>query len=95
MIRLLLARGRVLLFALVALAAPAVVAANIPATAVMTLYRFNGDLNLPYYDIERFAGFFIAGAETAENEAGMVERIKAKAYTVGEAAAFAHLISQP
>jgi hypothetical protein len=30
-------------------------AANIPATAVMTLYRFNGDLNLPYYDIEHFA----------------------------------------
>jgi hypothetical protein len=55
MIRLLLARGRVPLFALLALAAPAVVAANIPATAVMTLYRFNGDLNLPYYDIERFA----------------------------------------
>ncbi|MBP6683380.1 MAG: hypothetical protein KA159_08685, partial [Halioglobus sp.] len=55
MIRLLLARGRVPLFALLALAAPAAFAANIPATAVMTLYRFNGDLNLPYYDIERFA----------------------------------------
>ena len=31
-----------------------VVAADIPATPVLTLYRFNGDLNLPYYDIERF-----------------------------------------
>ncbi|MFM7119866.1 MAG: hypothetical protein ACKOZX_06375, partial [Gammaproteobacteria bacterium] len=33
----------------------AAAAANIPATPVMTLYRFNGDLNLPYFDIESFA----------------------------------------
>lgn len=30
------------------------VTADIPATPVLTLYRFNGDLTLPYYDIERF-----------------------------------------
>jgi hypothetical protein len=35
-------------------AAPAV--ADIPATPVMTLYKFNGDLNLPYYHVERFEG---------------------------------------
>jgi hypothetical protein len=29
-------------------------AAAIPATPVLTLYRFNGDLNLPYYDVDRF-----------------------------------------
>jgi len=29
--------------------------ASIPATPVMTLYRFNGDLEVPYYDIESFA----------------------------------------
>ncbi|MFM8353807.1 MAG: hypothetical protein ACKOBM_02725 [Gammaproteobacteria bacterium] len=33
----------------------AAAAANIPATPVMTLYRFNGNLNLPYFDIESFA----------------------------------------
>ena len=27
----------------------------------MTLYRFNGDLNLPYYDIERFQSAGAAG----------------------------------
>ena len=29
--------------------------ASIPATPVMTLYRFNGNLEIPYYDIESFA----------------------------------------
>jgi hypothetical protein len=28
--------------------------AEIPATPVMTLYRFNGPLNIPYYDIDQF-----------------------------------------
>ena len=28
--------------------------ASIPATPVMTLYRFNGDIELPYYDVEQF-----------------------------------------
>ncbi|MDX1386564.1 MAG: hypothetical protein R3257_03165, partial [bacterium] len=28
--------------------------ANIPATPVMTLYRFNGALEIPYYEIETF-----------------------------------------
>jgi hypothetical protein len=49
-------RGLTRLVGLFALAASMSVAANIPATPVMTLYRFNGDLNLPYYDIERFKG---------------------------------------
>ena len=31
-------------------------AADIPATPVLTLYRFNGDLNLPYYHVQRFEG---------------------------------------
>jgi hypothetical protein len=30
------------------------VAADIPATPVLTLYRFNADLTMPYYDIEQF-----------------------------------------
>tara|TARA_R110002049_G_scaffold21045_29_gene77478 strand:+ start:15210 stop:16748 length:1539 start_codon:yes stop_codon:yes gene_type:complete len=28
--------------------------ADIPATPVMTLYQFNGDINMPYYDAQRF-----------------------------------------
>jgi len=32
---------------------PAVAA--IPATPVMTLYRFNGDLDIPYYSVDGFA----------------------------------------
>ena len=28
--------------------------AEIPATPVMTLYRFNGSLNIPYYDVDQF-----------------------------------------
>ena len=31
-----------------------VVAADIPAIPVLTLYRFNGDLTMPYYDSEQF-----------------------------------------
>jgi len=30
------------------------IAAGIPATAVMTLYSFNGPLDLPYYDVDAF-----------------------------------------
>lgn len=30
------------------------VRAEIPATPVMTLYRFNGSLNIPYYDVDQF-----------------------------------------
>ncbi|MCB1687581.1 MAG: hypothetical protein KDI33_03815, partial [Halioglobus sp.] len=30
--------------------------AAIPATPVMTLYQFNGDLEMPYYDAQRFQG---------------------------------------
>ncbi len=47
-------RGVTLFAGLFALAASLVVAADIPATPVMTLYRFNGDLSMPYYDVERF-----------------------------------------
>ncbi|WP_310599391.1 hypothetical protein [Desulfobulbus sp.] len=44
-----------LLFALSLLVAAATVrAAEIPATPVMTLYRFNGALDIPYYDIASF-----------------------------------------
>ena len=39
---------------LLLVAAPPAVAA-IPATPVMTLYRFNGDLDIPYYSVEGFA----------------------------------------
>ncbi len=56
MIGTLLARARLPLFALVTLVSASAFAAAIPATPVMTLYRFNGDLNLPYFDIEGFAG---------------------------------------
>jgi len=56
MIGTLLALARLPLFALVTLMSASVFAAAIPATPVMTLYRFNGDFNLPYYDIGRFTG---------------------------------------
>ena len=56
MIGTLLARARLSLFALVTLVSASAFAAAIPATPVMTLYRFNGDLNLPYFDIEGFSG---------------------------------------
>lgn len=46
--------GRAMILGLCALAVSWAAAANIPATPVLTLYRFNGDLNLPYYDVERF-----------------------------------------
>lgn len=42
-----------LLAALLAVALPA--RAEIPATPVMTLYRFNGPLEVPYYDADAFA----------------------------------------
>ncbi|HEY6131106.1 MAG TPA: hypothetical protein VIV27_03770, partial [Halioglobus sp.] len=54
MIRKLWSWGRTLLVGLCALAASWMVGAAIPASPVMTLYRFNGDLNLPYYDVEQF-----------------------------------------
>jgi len=47
-------RGRTLLGAFFLLTASWSAVADIPATPVMTLYRFNGELNLPYYDIQRF-----------------------------------------
>lgn len=37
-----------------ALAASHSTLATIPATPVMTLYQFNGDLEMPYYDVQRF-----------------------------------------
>lgn len=61
MIRMLWTRARHPLVALFTLAASCAVAASIPATPVMTLYRFNGDINLPYYDAARFQGY---GADT-------------------------------
>ncbi len=54
MIRTLCSRGLTPLVGLFALVTSLVVAADIPATPVLTLYRFNGDLTLPYYDVERF-----------------------------------------
>jgi len=42
------------LIGLLLLTVSKLVVAEIPATPVMTLYRFNGDLNLPYYDAGRF-----------------------------------------
>jgi hypothetical protein len=56
LIRMFWLRGRNPLVGLFALAASWVVVADIPATPVMTLYRFNGDLNLPYYDVDKFHG---------------------------------------
>jgi hypothetical protein len=41
------------IFALLLLAAPSLFA-GIPATPVMTLYQFNGKLEIPYYDINSF-----------------------------------------
>lgn len=37
------------------LLAPAAAVADIPATPVMTLYRFNGDAAMPYYEADAFA----------------------------------------
>lgn len=54
LLRSLWSRGQLTLVGLLACTASGVVGADIPATPVMTLYRFNGDLNLPYYDVERF-----------------------------------------
>jgi hypothetical protein len=51
---MLCSRGLTPLVGLFALAASLVVAAEIPATPVLTLYRFNGALTMPYYDIEQF-----------------------------------------
>jgi hypothetical protein len=42
------------LVSLFAFITPLAAVADIPATPVLTLYRFNGDLSLPYYDIEQF-----------------------------------------
>lgn len=39
---------------LLAICVPAQVRAGVPATPVMTLYRFNGSLNIPYYTIDSF-----------------------------------------
>jgi hypothetical protein len=46
---------RLLVALLVVLAAPLPARADIPATPVMTLYRFNGPLEVPYYDVDDFA----------------------------------------
>jgi hypothetical protein len=54
-------RGQALFTALFLLTVSSVSAASIPATPVMTLYRFNGELSLPYYDIQRFQA---AGAQS-------------------------------
>ena len=48
-----MATKRLALLGLLGLVATAALA-NIPATPVMTLYRFNGDPELPYYELERF-----------------------------------------
>ena len=45
---------RVTLFALLLLITPRIFA-GIPATPVMTLYQFNGKLEIPYYEINSFA----------------------------------------
>ncbi len=56
MIRRLWSWARTLLVVLFTLVTSLAVAADIPATPVLTLYRFNGDLSLPYYDVETFPG---------------------------------------
>ncbi len=66
---MLFSRGLAPLVGLFALAASLVVAADIPATPVLTLYRFNGDLTLPYYDIERFQASG-TGAPAGQSGAG-------------------------
>ena len=53
---------RALLAAIVMLAALPASAGGIPATPVLTLYRFNADPTLPYYDVEQFARSGVAGA---------------------------------
>lgn len=51
---MLLSRARALLVGVSVFASSLAFAADIPATPVLTLYRFNGDLNLPYYDAAQF-----------------------------------------
>jgi len=46
---------RLLLFISVLILAPAFAWAEIPATKVMTLYRFNGALTVPYYSVDSFS----------------------------------------
>ncbi|CAA0102781.1 Uncharacterised protein [Halioglobus japonicus] len=46
--------GLKLLTGALALAASYTTVAAIPATPVMTLYQFNGKLEMPYYDVQRF-----------------------------------------
>lgn len=48
-------RMRSLFVGMLALAASLPTAAEIPATPVLTLYRFNAEPNLPYYAVEQFA----------------------------------------
>ncbi len=48
-----MATKRLALLGLLGLVASAALA-NIPATPVMTLYRFNGDPELPYFELEGF-----------------------------------------
>lgn len=55
MVRTLRGWGYRLYAGLLLMAASSVVVAAIPATPVMTLYRFNGDVELPYYAAEQFA----------------------------------------
>jgi hypothetical protein len=47
--------GRAVLVILVAFVASRDVVAAIPATPVLTLYRFNGEASLPYFDAEQFS----------------------------------------
>ncbi len=42
------------LFFVIFLVTPAIVWADVPATPVMTLYRFNGPLTTPYYSVDSF-----------------------------------------
>ena len=53
---MLFSRGFTLFVGLFTLGASMALAADIPATPVLTLYRFNGDLELPYYDVGKFQG---------------------------------------
>lgn len=46
---------RLLKFSVIFLVVPATVWADIPATPVMTLYRFNGALTVPYYSVDSFS----------------------------------------
>jgi hypothetical protein len=57
---------RALLAAILMLAALRASAGGIPATPVLTLYRFNADPTLPYYDVEQFARTGVAGAPAGQ-----------------------------